>query len=121
MIERIIKEGSRAFLVRNMNDGDGCLFDIYKGPIYRLYDDQGNLWMTVAVRRQLYHGTVVTDVASGLMVIACTGAKSYNDAVHDISRQYESINKAMTTGFYENAVKLCQAEYAELRERGVLK
>ena len=120
-IERIIKErGQCAFLARNRDIRDG-LFNIYKGALYRLYDDHGELWMTVAVRRQLYHGIVVTDVASGLLVTAGTGAKTYNDAVQDVSRQYESVNNAMATDYYKKAVKLCQEEYDELRERGVLK
>ena len=117
-IERIIKErGQCTFLARNRDIRDG-LFNIYKGALYRLYDDHGELWMTVAVRRQ--RGIVVTDIASGLMV-AGIGAKTYNDAVLDVSRQYESINKAMVMDYYKKAVKLCQEEYDELRERGVLK
>ena len=120
-IKRVIKDRYRqAFLARNSDEEDG-LFTIYMGSVYRLYDEQGELWMKIAVRRQLYRGIVLTDMASGLMVISGTGAKTYNDAVLDVSRQYESINKAMVMDYYKKAVKLCQEEYDELREWGALK
>ena len=120
-IERVIKErGRKLFLVRNTWNGNG-MFALCQGAIYRLYDDHGDLWMTIAVRRTPGHGIVATDMDSGMLITAAIGRNSYDDAVREVVRQQEFIDKARAKEFYEDAVKLCQEEYAELRERGVLK
>ena len=120
-IERVIKErGKKLFLIRNTWNGNG-MFRMCQGAIYRLYGDHGDLWMTVAVRRTPCHGIVATDMDSGMLITATVGRNNYDDCIREVVRQQETIDKVRVKDFYKEAVKLCQEEYDELRERGVLK
>jgi len=120
-IGRIIKvHGKQCFLTRNLYRGSG-MFAMCKGTIYLIYDNRGVIWMKVAVRRVPGHGTIVTDLASGYIVVSGIGAKTYRAAVRKVIKQYETINRVMALDNYKHDVELCQKQYTELREVGILK